>query len=214
MHRDESPLGLGRDLDEGAFVLLSVGRLEANKGFDVLARALSSARERLPDRWVWVLVGAGPQQTAIERAIRSLGIHPHVRMAGATTDRELHSLYRRADLFVHPTLYEGSSLVTLEAMAHSKAIVATKVGGIPDKIDSGHSGFLVAPGDAEELAEAIVRAVSRDQSVARKEWGRRARARVEERFSWAVRGREMVALYETVIHEHRHRREGTGRGRG
>jgi glycosyltransferase involved in cell wall biosynthesis len=113
------------------------------------------------------------------------------------TDDELHALYERAELFVHPTLYEGSSQVTLEAMAHRKAVVATRVGGIPDKIADGENGLLVPAGEVDAMARAIVHARSgRDRLVS---WGARSRALVEERFSWSLRVRELIRLYEEAL---------------
>ena len=66
---------------------------------------------------------------------------------------------RRRDLFVHPTLYEGSSLVTLEAMAHGLAVVATRAGGLPDKVVPGETGWLVEPGSEEALGGAVADAL-------------------------------------------------------
>ena len=77
--------------------------------------------------------------------------------AGRAPDADLHAWYEAASLFVHPTRYEGSSLVTLEAMAHRKPIVATRAGGLPDKVRPGENGWLVEPGDADGLAQALAR---------------------------------------------------------
>lgn len=60
-------------------------------------------------------------------------------------DEELHSLYEEIDLFVHPTLYEGSSLVALEVVIHRKPVVASAAGGIPDKVFDGRNGYFDAP---------------------------------------------------------------------
>jgi glycosyltransferase involved in cell wall biosynthesis len=81
--------------------------------------------------WRWVLVGAGPFRPAIEQAIDKAGIGAHVRLVGAAPDAELHAWYEAATIFVHPTRYEGSSLVTLEAMAHRRPVIATRAGGLP-----------------------------------------------------------------------------------
>lgn len=171
-------------------VLLSVGRLEANKGFASLVRALA----RLREDFLWVLVGEGRERRTIESAIARAGIGRKARLTGRISDEALHALYQRAELFVHPTLYEGSSLVTLEAMAHRKPVVATRVGGIPDKVVSGESGLLVPPGDEEALAAAIRDALSSKERLAR--WAANARAIVEERFSWSRRVEEVLQLYE------------------
>ena len=175
-----------------ARVLLSVGRLESNKGFSFLVRALA----RIPKDFLWVLVGEGPERGALEAEIAREGLRPRARLMGKVTDDELHALYERSELFVHPTLYEGSSMVTLEAMAHRKAVVATRVGGIPDKVADGENGLLVPPGDADALARAIVEALSESARLA--SWGMTSRSIVESRFSWSRRVKELMELYETV----------------
>ena len=181
-------------------VLLSVGRLEANKGFTILARALGAIKERLPERWRWVLVGEGPERVVIEREVVAQGIGPHTTLMGSIGDAELSGLYERADLFVHPTLYEGSSMVTLEAMAHRKPVVATRVGGIPDKVVDGATGILVPPADVEALASAIEVAMTMPVELAN--WGREGRRLAEKLFSWKTRIDDLVALYEEILAAH------------
>jgi glycosyltransferase involved in cell wall biosynthesis len=111
---------------------------------------------------------------------------------GRVTDDELHALYERCDLFVHPTLYEGSSMVTLEAMAHRKAVVATRVGGIPDKIIPGENGLLVPPADIAALSQAIVEALSGGARLA--SWGAKSRVLVETRLPVPARERAHGSL--------------------
>jgi glycosyltransferase involved in cell wall biosynthesis len=178
-------------LREAAPVFLSVGRIEANKGFGVLAAALARAAGQLPAGFAWVLVGEGPQRGAVEQA--ATAIQQHVRFAGALPDRELHGLLAAADWFVHPTLYEGSSLVTLEAMAHARPVIASRAGGLPDKVIDGSTGLLVPPGDEAALAEALVRAVTADGAAL----GRAGRRHCEENFSWA-------AIIDRYIDVYRH----------
>jgi glycosyltransferase involved in cell wall biosynthesis len=180
-------------------VLLSVGRLESNKGFSYLARALAQIRQiqKTPKNFVWLLAGEGPEREKLEEEIESQGLSPNARLLGRVGDDTLHALYERCDLFVHPTLYEGSSMVTLEAMAHRKAVVATRVGGIPDKIADGENGLLVPPGDAGALAEAVSEALRVPERLAA--WGSRSRAVVEERFDWSRRAAELLHLYEEIL---------------
>lgn len=176
-----------------ARVLLSVGRLQSNKGFSYLVRALS----QIPKNFLWVLVGDGPERRSLEVEIERSGLGPFARLLGHLNDDQLHSLYERCEVFIHPTLYEGSSIVTLEAMAHRKPVVATRVGGIPDKIVDGENGLLVLPGDADALAHAIVDALSEGARLA--SWGAKSRALVETRFSWSRRVKELLHLYEEVL---------------
>ena len=182
-------------------VILSVGRLESNKGFGVLVHALAKNRAFLPEPTVWVVVGGGSEETALRRRVSELRLQDITRFVGRVSDEALSVLYERASLFVHPTLFEGSSLVTLEAMAHSKAVVATRIGGIPDKVEDGRTGFLVPANDPDSLGREVLRILSSESFLA--EAGRRARKRVESEFSWNRRARELMGLYRRVVEEHR-----------
>jgi glycogen synthase len=182
-------------------VLLSVGRLEENKGFHVLAAALGAVWQhsgRLAEgRWRWVIAGDGPFRPALRQAIAEAGIAPYVTFAGRVPDRDLHAWYSTATLFVHPTLYEGSSLVTLEAMAHRLPVVATTAGGLPDKVHSGVNGWLVPPGDASALAAAISGALAVPDRLAA--FGQAGREIVEREFSWSAAGAATLTLYDDLL---------------
>ena len=177
-------------------ILLSVGRLESNKGFDVLIDALARMRASLPSSWLWLLVGDGPQRGHLEAKLRAFKLGDHARRLGALDDGTLHNLYELATLFVHPTLFEGSSLVTLEAMAHRRAIVATTVGGIPDKVLRGRNGYLAAPGNSVELGEKILLALRDPRRLG--EMGNASYEIAQQTFDWAQTLRLTLALYARV----------------
>jgi glycosyltransferase involved in cell wall biosynthesis len=185
----------------GETVLLSVARLEQNKGLDVLARALGQASK--PEGplarygWRWVIAGGGPFKRDLERAIDVEGIGKHVIFAGRSTEADLHAWYEAATLFVHPTLYEGSSLVTLEAMAHRKPVVATTAGGLPDKVRPNLNGWLAPPGDEHALATAISEAVS--DPVRLLSMGEHSRRIVEQEFAWSTLVTRYLDLYEELL---------------
>lgn len=176
-------------------LLVSVGRLAANKGFDVLAAALGRAAPRLPPGWGWVLVGDGPERAAITAAVAAAGIADRVFLPGAVDDTTKHGLLGLADWFVHPTLYEGSSLVTLEAMAHSLPVLASRAGGLPDKVIDGTTGLLVPPGDAGELAAALARLAGLDGPSL----GRAGRQLLDDRFALRAVTVRLVALYRQLM---------------
>jgi glycogen synthase len=186
-------------LDDADLVFLSVSRLERNKGYHILAAALAKLRPRLPPRWRWLLVGEGKERPALEAQVRALGIAQHVVFAGKLTDTELHSLYEEVDLVVHPTLYEGSSLVTLEGMIHRRPVVASAVGGIPDKVFDGRNGYLVRPGDVDDLAAKLLLAL--DQRDRWASWGAEGVRIVTSTFDWPVVARRTLAEYERMIAE-------------
>jgi glycosyltransferase involved in cell wall biosynthesis len=176
-------------------LLFSAGRLERNKGFDRFAAALGAWRER--PGWSWTLAGDGPYASDVARAIDTAGVASRVRRVGRVSDQDLHAWYEAADLFVHPTLYEGSSLVTLEAMAHRRPVLASRAGGLPDKVRPGDTGWLVPPGDVAALANGLERAVE-----ARGRWramGEAGRALARATFDWPVIERSLRALYDELL---------------
>jgi glycogen synthase len=198
---DGASMRLRCGIAEGDAVLLSVGRLEENKGFHDLVAALAVLRDRggrvAGGRWRWVLVGDGPFRGRLESAISGPGLRDRVILTGRLPDADLHAWYEAADLFVHPTRYEGSSLVTLEAMAHRRAVVATTAGGLPDKVRQGVNGWLVSPGDPSALSAALSGALGRLDLLPA--MGLAGRAIVEREFSWESAARQTIALYERLL---------------
>jgi glycogen synthase len=188
-------IGLGAE----DILLLSAGRIDSSKGFDVLLRALVMLRERrrTDDRWRWVLVGDGPQRGGLEREIAAAGLQRHVVLWGRASSEDLHAWYRAATVFVHPTLYEGSSLVTLEAMAHRRPVIATRAGGLPDKVFDGVNGWLVPPGDAHALADACERAIiDRGRLM---HMGEQSRAIIERYFSLDAVTDQLLDVYRELL---------------
>ncbi len=187
-----------------SFIFLSVGRLESNKGFEVMLEALGLAREKLGSLqpgWRWLVVGSGSQAKKLKQETDRLGLSSKVNWLGPVDTQHLHALYQLADLFVHPTLYEGSSLVTLEALAHRLPVIASRTGGLPDKVlGSGEyeNGRLCPPGNPSELAARLVELAGLPPET-RKEMGQRGRRLVEDRFSWPSAALKTVALYESLL---------------
>ena len=175
-------------------LLLSVGRLEANKGFADLADAL--AHGGLTTGWRWVLVGDGPDRQRLDALVQRLGIADRVIFAGRTDDQTLHAWYDAVDLFVHPTRYEGSSLVTLEAMLHRLPVLATRAGGLPDKVMPGRTGWLAEPSSPQTLAETLRHAIAeRDRWPS---YGAAGRRLLEDVFDWRVLQQRFSALYHAL----------------
>ncbi len=182
-------------------VLLSVGRLERNKGYHVLIEALALVRDVLGSAWRWLLVGQGKEEAALRQQATQLGLNEQIVFVGKLSDTELHSLYEAVDLFVHPTLYEGSSLVTLEAMIHRLPVVGTAAGGIPDKVFPGRNGLLVPPGDTAGLAKALWTAIELRGQWQR--WGEEGARIVESTFAWPIVAKRTKQEYERMLAKRR-----------
>ena len=185
-------------LDQDVPVLLSVGRIEQNKGFQILAEALSRLDGCQPGiRWHWVIVGMGSYETKLRKLVRRLSLTDRVTFVGQLKEQELHACYQASTLFIHPTLYEGSSLVTLEAMTHALPVIATRVGGLPDKVKSGVNGWLVNPGDVVSLSQAVGNALFQRDRLA--DMGRAGRAIVERKFAWSAVVQQLLGLYDELL---------------
>jgi glycosyltransferase involved in cell wall biosynthesis len=197
-------------LGDACPILLSVGRIEGYKGFGDVLDALVTLHGagRLPARWAWIVLGEGTQRPELEARIaswdaasRPAGRDPlgdHIHFAGwVRDDAALHAYYTSAQVFVHATHYEGSSIVTLEAMAHGLPVVATRTGGIPDKVITGVNGVLVAPRDVAALTDGIAM-VAGDAGV-RAAMGAQSRERVAEHFNWNVVAERTIEVYRDML---------------
>lgn len=174
---------------------LAVGvltRLDARKGLSYLLRAMAELRSDLPDARL-LIGGDGEARSALEREADSLGLTERVEFAGAVNDAA--QFYRRLDLVVLPSLDEAFGLVVLEAMAAGLPVVGTQVGGIPEILEDGVQGRLVAPADSQALAGAI-RELCRDP-LRRGQMAEQAR-RQAQRFDIDRTARALQAVYEEL----------------
>jgi glycosyltransferase involved in cell wall biosynthesis len=151
-----APAALERSWD-GDRVVLSVGRLDAEKNPLLLADVI--ARLRAGDaRWRLVVAGDGPLRGALEARLRALGVGDAARVCGEVPNGpELWSLYRSSTAFLHVSLTEGLPQVLYEAQAAGLPVVATAVGGVAEALHGGRTGLLVDPGDAGACAAALER---------------------------------------------------------
>ncbi len=170
------------DTPAGAPLIVALGRLHANKAFDVLLRAL----ERVPDAFLWI-AGEGPLRSELEALAARLGIAARVRFLGWRDD--VAALYAAGDLFVCPSRHEPLGNVVIEAWAAERPVVACASQGPAQLIADGIDGVLVPVDDAEALAAAIGRLLTEpDGARTLAAAGRRA---FEDRFTEAA----VVARY-------------------
>jgi glycosyltransferase involved in cell wall biosynthesis len=134
--------------------LLFVGRLTPIKGLRVLFEAFTIARAGRPGLTL-TLVGDGDDRRHLEALAAPMG-HA-VRFLGYRSQEEVAHLLAESDALVLPSFAEGLPVVLMEAMASARAVIATRVAGVPELVEDGVSGFLVPPGDAASLADRIAR---------------------------------------------------------
>lgn len=160
-------------------LMLAVGRLVPQKGFDILLRAFSAIKDEAP-AWDLVIIGEGVLRPALERQISEAGLRQRVSLPGRAGN--VADWYRRADLYVMSSRFEGFPMTLGEAMAHGCACISFDCDTGPrDLIRDGVDGILVAPVDcSERLAQKLLE-VSRDERM-RLELGKNALS-VRERYS-------------------------------
>jgi glycosyltransferase involved in cell wall biosynthesis len=140
-------------LSGGDCLLLAAGRMEDQKGFDILLSALPPVVQRYPGMRL-ALVGEGPQRDALRANLVELGLTSTVKIHDF--QHSLDAWILAADIVVVPSRYEPGGLVAREALAAGKAVVASSVQGLADAIDDGKTGLLVPPGDPQRLASALM----------------------------------------------------------
>jgi phosphatidylinositol alpha-1,6-mannosyltransferase len=169
-------------------VILTVGRLVARKGHDVMIRALPRVLKNIPDA-CYVIVGSGPAKLMLEELTLSMGVHGNVMFLENVDAAELPSIYGMCDVFVMPSRadlgacdVEGFGMVYLEANACGKPVIAGKSGGIADAVLDGETGLLVPPDSPETLADSICRMLTHKEYAER--LGQQGRERTIREFSW------------------------------
>jgi glycosyltransferase involved in cell wall biosynthesis len=182
-------LGIGAD----AVVITCVANLRTPKGHDVLLDAFARLRSDHPEVRLW-LAGEGPLRQSIEARIEALGLASSVVLMGLRSD--IPDLLAESDIFVLPSLWEGMPGSLLEAMASRLPVVASAVGGVPELVVSGETGYLVPARDPVRLAEALERLVVRPDL--RQSMGRRALERASTRFALSLKVAEFEALYDSL----------------
>jgi glycosyltransferase involved in cell wall biosynthesis len=143
----------------------------------------------------FLILGRGEGEGPLREKARALGVEDRVVFAGFR--KEIERFYRTMDVSVLTSLSEGLSLTLLESMGHGLPVVVTRVGGNPEVVIDGETGFLVPPRDASLFAERVVRLL-RDPDL-RERMGRAGRARVESHFTLRDAARRYVTIYENVI---------------
>ena len=175
-------------------LVVTVGRMSEQKGYDVLLAAIPAILARQPRaRFFWI--GDGPLLEELRVQVRAAGLDHAVHLLGRRSDTA--DLLAAADLFVLPSRFEGLPLAVLEAQAAGLPVVGTEVCGTTEVVEDGVTGRLVAPERPDALADAVAEALSNPARAAA--WAAAGRARVGREFSAARMAHDTVALYNELL---------------
>jgi glycosyltransferase involved in cell wall biosynthesis len=187
-------------VSEETKVILALGRLVERKGFSYLVRAAAKVTRQTSA--CVVIGGSGPCREELSELAKSLGLQDKVHLVGFINAPDLPLYFRGSHVFVLPSIEdaagdtEGLGMVLLEAQAHKKPIIGSRIGGIPDIIEDGKNGFLVAPRDVEALTERIITLLT-DEALAA-QMGRAGRKRLEQLFGWEQVISRLLETYATA----------------
>jgi len=180
-------LGLGSEP-----ILLCVGRLERDKGYETAIEALARLDDPEPRL---VVIGAGPERELLEATAARAGVAERVAFLGSKPRAEVVEYLVAADVFLFPTERdEAAPLVPLEAMASSLPVIATTVGGGAELIENGESGLLLPPASVDAWTEAIRSLLADD--ARRRRMGEAARERILRSYTIETMSRKTVDVYE------------------
>jgi glycosyltransferase involved in cell wall biosynthesis len=176
------------------FVIGAVGRLSAEKGFDLLIRAVERLLRGGADVGL-LIVGEGDEAPRLRALVAELGLGERVRLLGYRAD--VPDVYQALDVFALSSIREGLPNVLLEAMAFAVPVVATRIAGIPGLIGDNDNGLLVPAGDVDALTAALSRVYG--DATLRERLGNAGRRTIEERFSFRERMAKLARLYDGLL---------------
>jgi len=181
---------------DGTFVVGWIGRMTAIKRLPDVLDAFAALRARGVDA-VLCLVGDGPDREAVEERAHMLGIARHTLFVGY--QRDVAPYYGLFDVLLLPSGNEGTPVVAIESLAAGTPVVATEVGGVPDVVENGRSGFLTRVGDIHAIADALER-LARDPEL-RDDLGQAGRERTIPRYRVDRLVDDVDALYRELLAE-------------
>lgn len=175
--------------------ILSIGNFGYKKGFDVLIKAFSIVSSKYAEADL-LMAGDGLERSKCEKLALEFKLNNSVRFLGKVKPLKILPLLNGCELFVLPSRREPFGIVLLEAMAAGKAIVATKVGGVPEVVKEGENAILVEPDNPEALAKGIMELL--ENSDLRKQFGEKSRE-IVKKFTWNRIAEKYISTYDLVI---------------
>lgn len=169
-----------------AFILCTSSRLEIKNGIADVVQALRT----LPEHVCFVVCGSGSLEQEIKAQVEQLNLEARVKFMGFVDPIELPRIMHACDAFIRPSLSEGLGTAFLEAMAARMIVVGTPVGGIPDFLTDGETGFMVLPENPESIVN-VINKILRLDSEAKKQMRDRAEKMVRERYDWDIVAKDM-----------------------
>lgn len=176
-------------------LVLAWGRVQYEKGFQVLAQAIGRLRGRVPGIRC-IIAGRGPYLPELQSQVDIEGVSDLVYLAGYVSDEELRSLLHEAGCVVIPSLYEPFGIVALESLAANAPTIVARTGGLAEIMEGTEASLMFEPGNAKELAIRIER-VLMNPHVSQNMQAQGAE-KLQSQFSWDAVARSTISAYENA----------------
>jgi len=176
-----------------------VGRFNAFKNVETLIEAVGKLSRMDVSDFELELVGEGERRPVLERMVSDLGLTRRVHFTGWVARDSIAGYYRRADIFVTATTWEGMPNTVLEAMACGLPIVGTQASGLHELVHDGVNGYLAPVKDPNALAEALALLI--ENGYERRRMGRQSRKLAEREFAWEYIAAQYVEIYRKILEE-------------
>ena len=176
--------------------ILGIGRHVPQKGFDVLLRAFAQVISTGNETHDLLLAGDGTEHQSLQQLAAELGIAHHVTFLGRVDRPQAVRLFNGCSFFVLPSRHEPMGIVNLEAMAAGKAVIASRVGGVPELVQDTQNGLLFAAEDAAMLAQKMSELI--DDPALRDRLGQAGLARAQS-FDWSAIASQYENIYQQCL---------------
>lgn len=177
-------------------IVLAWGRVQYEKGFQILARAMTLVRATLPGVRC-IIAGRGPYSPELQSQIDIEGVNDLVQLAGYVSDDQLRELLHTAGCVVIPSLYEPYGIVALESLAAGAPTIVARTGGLAEIMEGTSAGLLFEPGNSVELADRIIQALS-DEELANSLRNRGPHL-VQSHYTWDAVADRTLSVYQLSI---------------
>ena len=185
------------DHREGSIIFGSIGRLNWAKGYDLLIKTLYRIKKEHPNFYLKI-AGDGPYRNMLENMIDKYYLRKNILILGELHYNDIPKFLLSIDLYIQPSVSEGSPITLKEAMASSLPILASTAGGIPEIIEHNKTGILFENENTVELEKGLKKIITMDKSL-RQEMGLRARESSLKRFDIEKTAQTLNDIYNEVL---------------
>jgi len=192
------PNKVERIFNDEDIVIGTIKTLELRYGIEYLIRGFELVKNKFPDKSLKLLIaGEGTERARLEKLVKELKLTNDTIFTGYINHTEVQNFHNMIDIFVAVSLEESFGVAIIEASACEKPVVVSNVGGLPEVVDNGKTGYIVDSKNFNKLADALIKLIS--DSGLRLEMGKNGREKVKKEYEWNWCVHKMVSIYNQLL---------------